>query len=61
MLVAGAWGEADLTAAEGRLVVVMDVNWLDSSRQGPSADAFAEHRALLQAPAMSPVASGVGG
>lgn len=45
--VAGAWDETDLVGTQGRLVVVMDVNWLDPSRQGPQADAFAQNLALF--------------
>lgn len=51
--VAAAWNASDL-AATGRLVVVMDVNWLDPSRKGPQAEALVQNLALFLSGLSSP-------
>lgn len=44
--VAAAWNASDLDA-QGRLVVVMDVNWLDPSRKSAQANSLVQNLALF--------------
>ena len=45
--VAAAWDEDDMYYGRGRIALVMDVNWLDPSRKGATADQWAQNLALF--------------